>query len=65
YIINGHNINNIANDYYNCSLNYKKDIEKPTNNIEEVSDIIVEQNLDKVLTNEEYAKIAKIVKGFS
>lgn len=65
YIINGHNINNIANDYYNCSLNYKKDIEKPTNNIEEVSDIIVERNLDKVLTNDEYAKLAKIVKEFS
>jgi len=63
YIIKEHNVDQIAKEYYEFVSKSCKTMSKPINITEEVADIIVAQQLDKMLVEKEYLKIAKIIKG--
>lgn len=61
HIVKQHDINNIAKQYYDTILRqYKVPLAKITT-IEEISDIIISQNLEDELSHEECTKIETIV----
>ena len=62
YITSEHNIDQIAKEYYEFILKFSKQTGKTLNPIEEIADIIVEQKLDEVLSDNEYIKMANILK---